>query len=115
VFTICSSGLRGKRLSVNSAGGNSTQTQPNPTPTPPPQPSTVPVTERSAFSKIEVEDFNDIKSSTIQKIGTPNGGSGIGYIENGDWLAYKILTSETVRPPLRHWLQVPFLQILNFD
>ena len=60
-----------------------------PTPTPPPQPSTVPVTERSAFSKIEVEDFNDIKSSTIQKIGTPNGGSGIGYIENGDWLAYK--------------------------
>ncbi len=63
--------------------------QPTIAPTPTPLPTAVPVTERSAFSTLEVENFNDIKSSTMQKIGTANGGSGIGYIGSGDYLAYK--------------------------
>ncbi|HQA57464.1 MAG TPA: carbohydrate-binding protein [Acetivibrio sp.] len=71
--------------------GTSTPTDPvaTPTPTSVPLPSPVPVVPRSAFSKIEFEEFNDIKSSTMQKIGTAGGGSGIGYIENGDYLVYK--------------------------
>ncbi len=67
---------------------------PTSTPTPAiatstPVPTPVPVNQRSAFSTIEVEEFNDIKSSTIQKVGTANGGSGIGYISSGDYLVYK--------------------------
>lgn len=76
---------------VGQLGGG--QPDPTPTNTPattvPPVPSPVPVTERSAFSKLEVEEFNEIKSSTIQIVGAANGGSGIGYINNGDYLAYK--------------------------
>lgn len=60
-----------------------------PTPTTPPTPSPTPVVERSAFSRIEAEEYNDINSSTMQIIGTAGGGSGIGYIENGDYLVYK--------------------------
>ncbi|MFZ5988938.1 MAG: carbohydrate-binding protein [Bacillota bacterium] len=60
----------------------------SPSPTSPPIPSPVPVTERSAFSTLEAEEFNEIQSSTIKKIGA-NGGSGIGYIGSGDYLAYK--------------------------
>lgn len=68
-----------------------TPTLPTPTTTPTqvPIPSPVPVTERSAFSKLEAEDFNEIKSSTIQKVGAAEGGSGLGYISNGDYVAYK--------------------------
>ncbi len=70
---------------------NTTTNTPITTPatTPTPLPTSVPVTERSAFSTLEVEEFNDINSSTMQKIGTANGGSGIGYIGSGDYLAYK--------------------------
>ncbi len=45
--------------------------------------------ERSAFSRLEVEEYNDIKSSTIQTVGTAGGGQGLGYIENGDYTLYK--------------------------
>jgi arabinoxylan arabinofuranohydrolase len=65
-----------------------------PTPTTPPISSPTPVVPRSAFSKIEAEEFNDINSSTIQEIGAAGGGSGIGYIENGDYLVYKSIDFE---------------------
>jgi hypothetical protein len=45
--------------------------------------------ERSAFSRLEVEEYNDIKSSTIEIVGAADGGSGLGYIENGDYTVYK--------------------------
>jgi len=57
----------------------------NPTPTRP----TASAAQRSAFSKIEAEEYNDLSSSTIEKIGTGDGGSGIGYIENGNYLVFK--------------------------
>jgi len=40
------------------------------------------------FQKIEAEEYNSLKSSTIQTIGTSDGGSGIGYIESGDYLVF---------------------------
>lgn len=54
----------------------------NPTPT-------SPVEKISAFSKMEAESYHDFNSSTIQTIDTDNGGSGIGYINNGNYLVYK--------------------------
>ncbi|MHB8064913.1 MAG: glycoside hydrolase family 11 protein [Ruminiclostridium sp.] len=48
-----------------------------------------PATERSAFKTIEAESYNSASSSTIEKIGTDNGGSGVGYIENGNYLVFK--------------------------
>ena len=55
----------------------------NPAPTPPSSPST-----RSAFSIIEAEEYNSTNSTTLQVIGTPNNGRGIGYIENGNTVTY---------------------------
>ncbi|ODM27743.1 glycoside hydrolase [Clostridium sp. Bc-iso-3] len=56
--------------------------------TPPsPQPTATPA-PRSAFEIIEAEEYNSLKSSTIETIGTSDGGSGIGYIENGDYLVF---------------------------
>ncbi|MFZ5988939.1 MAG: non-reducing end alpha-L-arabinofuranosidase family hydrolase, partial [Bacillota bacterium] len=44
---------------------------------------------RSAFTQIEAEKYNSLSSSTIEIIGgTPNGGSGLGYIENGNYVVY---------------------------
>ncbi|MDQ2084880.1 glycoside hydrolase family 11 protein [Herbivorax sp. ANBcel31] len=43
---------------------------------------------RSAFSTIEVEEYNDFSSSTMEIVGTDDGGDGIGYIENGDTLTF---------------------------
>ena len=61
----------------------------NPTPTPRPTPTRTPDnTKRNAFSTLEAEDFSDLGSSTIEIIGTSGGGSGIGYIENGDYVVY---------------------------
>ncbi|TYQ18175.1 UNVERIFIED_CONTAM: dockerin type I repeat protein [Acetivibrio alkalicellulosi] len=42
----------------------------------------------SAFIKIEAEDYSSVYSSTIRTITTVNGGSGLGYIENGNYAAY---------------------------
>ncbi len=58
-------------------GGSPASPQPTPVPTP-----------RSAFTKIEAEEYNSLKSSTIETIGTSGGGSGIGYIESGDYLVF---------------------------
>lgn len=56
-----------------------TPTQTVPTPTP---------TVRNAFAKIEAESYNSLNSSSIQLIDTDNGGSGIGYINKGDYLVF---------------------------
>jgi len=61
-----------------------------PEPTLTPVPTSTPV-ERSAFTKIEAESYNDINSSSIEKITTVGEGSGVGYIENGNYLVYKKL------------------------
>jgi len=61
---------------------------PLPTPTPTPTPIIV---ERSAFARIEAESYNDIYSSSIQAIPTVDDGSGVGYIEAGNYLVYKKL------------------------
>ncbi|HEY8464191.1 MAG TPA: glycoside hydrolase family 11 protein [Bacillota bacterium] len=47
-----------------------------------------PPSSRSAFTTIEAETYNSCSSSTIQTIGTGNGGSGIGYIESGNTVTY---------------------------
>lgn len=73
----------------NPVGGGGNGGGPVNTPTPTPIPTPVPVVEKNAYSKIEVENFNDIKSTTIQKIGTANGGSGIGYVGANDYLGFK--------------------------
>jgi hypothetical protein len=58
---------------------------PSPSPTATP---TIPATQKSAFSKLEAESYNSSNSSTIQKINTANGGSGVGYINSGNYLVY---------------------------
>jgi endo-1,4-beta-xylanase len=58
-------------------------TEPTTPPTPTPTPS-----KRSAFTKIEAEEYNDIKGSEIREIPAETG-SGLGYIGDGDYVAYK--------------------------
>lgn len=53
-----------------------------------PEDPTEPITERSAFTTLEAESYNSASSSTMEKIGTDNGGSGLGYIENGNYLVF---------------------------
>jgi endo-1,4-beta-xylanase len=71
-------------------GGTQTQTSPIPVTTAPSNTSTPnnPVAQRSAFTKLEAESYNSSNASSIQKIGTVNGGSGVGYINNGNYLVY---------------------------
>jgi|GEM_PF-1724417 len=64
-------------MSINLDGGASIP-QPSPTIT------YLPVSERSAFTTIEAEEFNDSYGSELRDIGT-----GVGYIENGNYLVYK--------------------------
>ena len=66
----------GYRIYITSANGG------NATPTPPP-------TKKDAFSRIEVENYDEINSSTITEVGTANGGKGIGYVSGGDSVAFK--------------------------
>ncbi len=54
------------------------------TPTTPPTEAPV----RSAFSKIEVEEYNDISGAEIQEIPAETG-KGLGYISSGDYVAFK--------------------------
>lgn len=44
---------------------------------------------RSAFNVIEAEEYNTTTSSTLETIGTGNGGDGIGYIESDDTITYR--------------------------
>ena len=70
-------------MSIIIGGSGNPTTPPGPTPTKTPD-----NTKRNAFSKLEAEDYSDLGSSTIEIIGTGGGGSGIGYIENGDYVVY---------------------------
>ncbi|MDP4180932.1 MAG: non-reducing end alpha-L-arabinofuranosidase family hydrolase [Bacillota bacterium] len=68
---------------------NNPSTTPTPTFTPTPtQPAEPTPGPRSAYTQIEAEKYNSLNSSTIQTITTTNGGSGLGYIENGNYLVY---------------------------
>lgn len=60
------------------------------TPTPPP----TPVPERSAFTKIEAEEYNSKTSTSMEEIDTVAGGKGIGYIENGNTLTFENIDFE---------------------
>ncbi|NLM58207.1 MAG: carbohydrate-binding protein [Clostridium sp.] len=70
-------------MSIIVGGSGNPTTPPVPTPTKTPD-----NTKRNAFSKIEAENYSDLSSSTIEIIGTGGGGSGIGYIENGNYVVY---------------------------
>jgi hypothetical protein len=59
-------------------GGNS-----NPVNTQPPDP-TIPPTQKSAFTRMEAENYDSNSSSTMKDIG-----NGIGYIESGDYIVFK--------------------------
>jgi len=57
------------------------------TPSTPPPPTPTPA-RRSAYTKIEAEEYNDISGLEIQEIDTATG-NGLGYINDGDYVAYK--------------------------
>jgi len=62
-------------------------TTPTATPT---IPTNTPVpTIKSAFDKIEAENFDSKNARELSIIDTVNGGKGIGYINNGDYAVYK--------------------------
>jgi|GEM_PF-448169 len=42
----------------------------------------------SAFSQIEAESYSNLSNTSIQKISTPTGGYGLGYISSGDYVVY---------------------------
>jgi predicted esterase len=65
---------------------STTPTETTPPRTTPPKTTPIP---RSAFTRIEAEEFDDVNSSTIEKVSTTSGGSGLGYIESGDYSVYK--------------------------
>jgi endo-1,4-beta-xylanase len=71
--------------SASAAPTNTPTTKPTDTPTPTP---TGPVVQRSAFTTLEAESYNSLNSSTIKTITTANGGSGLGYIEYGNYLVF---------------------------
>ncbi|MFZ5987275.1 MAG: carbohydrate-binding protein [Bacillota bacterium] len=57
--------------------------------TPSPSPTRTPDnTQRNAFSILEAENYSSLNSLTIETIGTANNGSGLGYIENGNYVVY---------------------------
>ncbi|GAE90601.1 hypothetical protein [Acetivibrio straminisolvens] len=66
---------------------------------------TVTPSTKSAFTKLEAEEYDDLSSSTIQVIGTADGGEGIGYIEYGDYPVFKNVASEVGQSPLRHLMR----------
>jgi len=65
--------------------------------------------ERNAFSKIECEEYNATNSSTVQVVGTGTG-SGLGYIENGNYFAYKNINFGNGANSFKSGLQLPVLQ-----
>ncbi|GEM_PF-256472 len=58
-----------------------------PTSTAPAAP-TATAAKRSAFTKIEAEEYNDINAAQIQEITTETG-KGLGYVTKGDYVVYK--------------------------
>ncbi len=79
---------------IRNYSGNQATSNPSATPTPtvassltPTKPAEPTPGPRSAFVQIEAEKYNSINSSSIETITTTNG-SGLGYIENGNYLVY---------------------------
>jgi len=68
----------------------STPTSPSPSTSPVPTPTTSSTNpdKKSAFARLEAENYTSIESSTMQKIPTDDG-NGIGYIESGNYAVYK--------------------------
>ncbi|KNY25429.1 carbohydrate-binding protein [Pseudobacteroides cellulosolvens] len=75
--------LTGTLPSSNPSSNPSTEPSSVNTPTP-----TIPAGPKSAFAKLEAENYDSVESSTLKKIDTPTGGGGIGYIENGNYVVY---------------------------
>ena len=69
----------------NYSGTQATPVPSSPTPTPT---STVPPVKRSAFTTLEAESYNSFDSSTLETISTTDGGSGVGYIEKGNYMVF---------------------------
>jgi hypothetical protein len=67
------------------AGGGGTPT-PSPTPTPPPGGS------RDAYATIQAESFDSQSGTRTEATTDTGGGSDVGSIANGDWLAFKGVT-----------------------
>ncbi|MDD5937107.1 MAG: carbohydrate-binding protein [Clostridiales bacterium] len=63
-------------------------TKPNPTATPVPTVTATP-NAKSAFSQIQAEDYDSRNASNIQTFRLNEGGSAIGYIENGNAITFK--------------------------
>ncbi|MBR3630368.1 MAG: carbohydrate-binding protein, partial [Oscillospiraceae bacterium] len=57
-------------------------------------PETGPVAGRSAFERIEAEDFSDMEGIQTEDTSDDNGVQNIGYIENNDYVMYKRMDFE---------------------
>lgn len=78
-FNVWKPGLWNFLQMADEAGLTGNDTTPTPTPSP-----------RLANTRIEAESYSSVSSSTIEIIGVPNdSGSGVGYINSGDYLVYK--------------------------
>ena len=65
-------------------------TGPNPTATPTPRPTATPVPNtQDAYSNIQAENYDSKSGSNMETFNLSNGGSAIGYIENGYSTTYK--------------------------
>jgi len=71
----------------NNPNNTSTPTKsPTPTATKTPPPSSAPI---NAFSRIEAENYYSSNVTSIQNVSSVNGGTAVGYIENGNYLLYR--------------------------
>jgi hypothetical protein len=68
------------KMSINIDGKPASSANPTATPT------SLPATERSAFSTIEAEEYNSANGTNLRSIGT-----GVGYIQNGDYIVYNMI------------------------
>lgn len=59
--------------------------------TPPPAKKTPGPNTKNALTEIKAENYNDTNSSTIQVVGTGDGGNALGWIEPGDYIVFRDL------------------------
>jgi arabinoxylan arabinofuranohydrolase len=60
-----------------------------PTATIPPTPTISPTGKRNAYAKIEAESYDSVTATNLRTVDGANGGSAIGYINNGDYVVYE--------------------------
>lgn len=75
-----------KTLAPTSTPTVTATSTPIPTPTPT---ATVQASPNNAFSRLEAENYSSSNVTSIQKISTINGGSGVGYINSGNYLVFR--------------------------